>query len=92
MFKVQNDRCRGETYSFKQIMQRPSQPLYVDFISVNQSNNNCTFDFYYSIFTRKWDDENGHNNDNDREDVAQSYQSQYSLTSFINQVNFTHNT
>lgn len=91
LFKIQNDRCRGETYSFKQIMPRPSQPLCVDFISANYSNNNYTFGFNYSIFTSKWDDEDGDNNDNDREDVAQCDQSQYSLTSFISVVNFTHN-
>lgn len=73
-------------------MPQPSQPLCVDFISANYSNNNCTFGFNYSIFTRKWDDEDRDNNDNDREDVAQCDQCQYSLTSFISEVNFTHNT
>lgn len=92
LFKVQNDKCRGETYSFKQTMPRPSQPLCVDFISANYSNNNYTLGFNYSIFTKKGDDEDGDNNDNGREDVAQCDQSQYSLTSFISVVNFTHNT
>lgn len=70
LFKVQNDRCGGEPYSFKQTMTRPSQPLCVDFINVNYSNNNCMFGFNYSIFTKKGDDEDGDKNDNDREDVA----------------------